>query len=274
MGMKFRNILLLIVTFLSCWGSRAKADEFVLQYPDISSGSTPFVEFRARAAHVDRNADLSAGHAFIVLGRKFGTGKEIYFGAAGFYPSDASGKLTELKNLMLSSGQIKYGISDLHNDSVYRTAITPEQERQIKFMIQNWNDKQYAVLAQNCVSFERAVARYLGLNVPEFNPASIDDEFPNKFVQHLSADNVPDAAMLHAQTEDQRVNERKQQSVSEQNAVKIDVKHRVENSEKRLGDAAKADAARRSLPQLRPSTPSEQPNNPEMSIQPLPSGPR
>lgn len=235
---------------LICAATSAGADDIDLISSGNSVSYTPFVEFRARAPHADLlKGDVGVGHAFLFLGRQFADGSRVLYAAGGFYPADASNKAMEVVHMVLSKGQVKYTVDDMHDDEVFQSPITSEQESRVKFIMEHWNEKQYSVVWQNCVSLDRDVARSLGLKVPEFSATQPFSEFPNKFLVKLREMNSPDAAVSAGHQEQARIEQQKGAALSEAAKANAAWNAQVQHSNQRLKQIQQDSAARQSLDQ-------------------------
>lgn len=190
---------LFILTICLCVDARASdMQEF---FPDNNVSWRPFVEFRARGP-----ADFPrTGHAFVVLGFEGDNSTRVYKIVAGFYP-DPKSKLDEaVKVIAPIGGHLDYHYEDMHDDVYFRTYITHQQAYSTVFILQQWNEKQYSLPFQNCVSMVTAVARSLGLKVPDLpeKMADLTALWPVPFVRYLAEKNSTDQTAAytgHAQT--------------------------------------------------------------------------
>lgn len=194
-------------------------DDLQLLYPDSSVSSRPIMEFRYRSTDL-KNKTLT--HAFVVLGRELDNGTTVFIGAAGFYPQGADNKLQEFRNVLQSPGHVDYKIADMHSDGAFRVRITGEQENAVKYLINNWNAKEYKIAEQNCTSLVKSVGKVLGLDTGvdgalEFLPAEL--------IKHLAMENDPDKPLRYALVEWQRgaeklKSQRRQMKQIEQQMIK------------------------------------------------------
>jgi len=160
--------------------------------PGMSVSSRPVIEFRARRAHGDVDLsivpfrigiDASPGHAYVLLGRELDNGFTVFNAVAGFYPR-SSGGLNTVRQLALTPGVVKQTLDDAKSEITFKVYITPTQEQKIAAAIQSYNDKDYNLAIQNCVSMTRDVAQVVGLRIPKLS----DDPrnaIPQVFMEHL-----------------------------------------------------------------------------------------
>lgn len=184
------------ITFLT-WCCPSRADDFQLELPGNNVSSRPILEFRARAP-----AQGNLGHAFVALGRELDNGKTVFDGIAGYTPTTPPNTYTKIQMVLGDKqvpGSVKYEIPDLRNDTTYRVNITPEQEKDVKAIVRNWNGTQYSFWNNNCVSLDRQVAIALGLQLPPLVTPGSDIEgetlakmLPNVFVDDLRRANNND----------------------------------------------------------------------------------
>jgi hypothetical protein len=155
-------------------------------FPDSSPSWTPFVEFRGRGpAGVGHS-----GHAFVALGVE-GNGLRIYRAIGGFYP-DTKTQTEAIRKLVAGvNGKVDYDFEDMHSDVYFRTTVTASQFYSVLFVMQQWNEREYSLPSQNCVSLVTDVARTLDLKVPEIIE-SVEHpslQWPVPFVRYLAQNN-------------------------------------------------------------------------------------
>lgn len=80
--------------------------------------------------------------------------------------------------------------------------VTPQQRKRAREILSKWNQKRFGLAWQNCVSLEKDIAKAVGLNVPEFNPADIDTWYPPKFVSILRSTNDKDTPIQSSAREE------------------------------------------------------------------------
>jgi len=85
---------------------------------------------------------------------------------------------------------------------VFLVNVTPQQRKRAREILSKWNQKRFGLAWQNCVSLEKDIAKAVGLNVPEFNPADIDTWYPPKFVSILRSTNDKDTPIQSSAREE------------------------------------------------------------------------
>jgi hypothetical protein len=172
------------------WG-----EALTLDYPDTNARSRPILEFRARsvAVHVGvapPTIDVD-GHAFVLFGREAADGTIQYYAAAGFSPTNES-----IKQVLNTPGHIEFGPDGLNDpsDIKFQVRITAEQERLVRFVLKEWNDKEYRVLSQNCVSLVKSISKVIGLDAGD--PKSVVTPF--QLVRLLKNENDRDKPLRKA----------------------------------------------------------------------------
>ena len=104
---------MLLLTFAPTW---VVANEIQLLLPDNNVSSAPILEFRARKplskeeAERLRREPSRAGHAYVLLGRKFDNGTRFYNQIRGFY-ADRDDQIT-LVQKMYTKGVVKHTLDD------------------------------------------------------------------------------------------------------------------------------------------------------------------
>lgn len=167
--------------------------DFQLLYPDSVVSSRPIAEFRGRKPKVQYPLEESTpGHAFVFLGRELDNGATVFYGAAGFYPKDNT-----LKSVLGEPGETNYKIPDMFMDNSFRVKISEDQEIQVKYIINNWDQTKYDIRYRSCIELVQDVADGLGLKYISSEPII----FPHTLVQHLSAMNDGDTSLRHATKE-------------------------------------------------------------------------
>lgn len=162
--------------------------ELVLAYPYPRS-SKPVLEFRARPANLKNK---SPGHAWVALGREVDDGNTVFYAAGGFYPE-------RFAKVLKGPGEVRFKEDDAFAGDVatIRFLITIEQERTVKFILQNWDEKQYELATQNCVHLMKTVADSVGLNTRGFGNATT----PISAVRKLTVNNRIDSALVRGDGE-------------------------------------------------------------------------
>lgn len=127
------------------------------------------------------------GLAFVLLGRELPDGSTIFYGAGGFYPQT-------LKHMLSGPGHVDYTVDDMTTDIDFRAKITAAREREVKYVMNNWNEKQYNVAG---VSLVKHVGKLVGLDVGD--PKSM--EMPDDVVKLIKNENDPDRPLRFAITE-------------------------------------------------------------------------
>jgi hypothetical protein len=191
----------------------AAEDTLELLVPPTAANSKPFAQFRARKPSPDPQS--YTGHVFVVLGRELDNGTKYFYGAAGFYPE----KYT-IKNMLSGPGKVDYQIADFSSDITFTVKISSEQERTVKYIIQNYPaEGNYSLVQRNCITMFNDVARALGLTLGAPPPAQTPGEppgagagaaaagaaatdllvqLPYKAVQGLASLNDENTALRHA----------------------------------------------------------------------------
>lgn len=111
-----------------------------------------FIEFHGRGIGTE-------GHAFFVLSVAREDGVSEIQSAAGFYPDSDSP--IGFKDVFNGPGEVYREIPTLNEPGSerFRVLMTPDQERLARFIINNWDSKNYAALWQNCVTMVTDIAR-------------------------------------------------------------------------------------------------------------------
>ena len=145
-----------------------------------------FIEFRARSGvNPDKG---NTGHAFLIIGERYGNGTIIYEDAAGFYPKD--GKFFPILEISLpravGEGKLDYKIQDIGPYETFRVNISESQKRTINFIMKKrWGKSTYILGSNDCVSFVNDIAKYLNLNTPKFSSDPIGNLFPLEYIKSL-----------------------------------------------------------------------------------------
>ncbi|MFC5323640.1 hypothetical protein [Bradyrhizobium oligotrophicum] len=179
-----RNLALLCGLVLP--SSLAYGGDIQELFPDSSPSWAPFVEFRGRGP-----AGIGhSGHAFVALGVE-GNGLRIYRAIGGFYPDPKTQSEAIRKLVAGVDGKVDYDFEDMHSDVHFRTTVTASQFYNVLFVMQQWNEKEYSLPSQNCVSLATDVARTLDLKVPETVENVIEPwlQWPVPFVRYLAQNN-------------------------------------------------------------------------------------
>jgi hypothetical protein len=185
----------------------ATATPLRLGFPESGALSRPIIEFRGRAAKLPDHA----GHVFVLFGRQLADNTIIYYGAGGFYPAHDT-----FKAYLKSPGHVDYTDADIQSDITFQVKITGDQEHLVQFILANWNEKEYKVFSQNCISLIKSVGKALGLEVGD--PKGMD-VIPYDLVRLMKNENDSDAPLRHAVIEGKRA----QENLSKDRAVIRDI---------------------------------------------------
>jgi hypothetical protein len=206
--MQVRNMAWIMVCYCGLpFVGIAQSSNLHLEYPPNGVAGRPVLEFRARSTGVGvemqgAKAVVTAdtGHAYVALGRQLESGKTVFYATAGFTPKDES-----LKVVLNTPGEVEVGQDDLTDpaDISFQVKITAEQEKAVRFILKNWNEKEYKVLSQNCSSLIKSIGKTLGLEVGD--PKSVVT--PYSIVQLLKNENDPDRPLRQAVIDGKRAEE-------------------------------------------------------------------
>ncbi len=186
-----------IITLCFFLTSHVAAEVVTIGYPDYVRNSRPVVEFRARETHVAGDAK-GFTHAYILLGRQYANDEVIFYGGAGFYPEPGKkGAVTLFRMLFTGPGKVTFTAADKNPDTTFRLRVTEEQTDQIKYLIKNFDDKDYNLASSNCVDLVRGAAGLLGLEIGKAIT-------PIGLVKFLANENDPDKPLRHAIKERKR----------------------------------------------------------------------
>jgi hypothetical protein len=171
----------------------AQSGNLRLEYPPNGVSGRPILEFRARKVEVDASStgiDVK-GHAYAALGRQLESGKTIFYATAGFTPKNDA-----IKVVLNTPGEVEYAQDDMTDpaDISFQVKITAEQEKAVRFILRNWDEKEYKVFSQNCTSLVKSIGKTLGLDVGD--PKSVVT--PYSLVQLLKNENDPDKPLRQA----------------------------------------------------------------------------
>lgn len=152
-----------LITIIAIWG--AVVSDIQILFPENSVSSRPVIEFRARKPGDTADGGKSpVGHSFVALGRELDNGLTVYYGIAGFYPEPGTNKVQTAKYVLYGPGETQYKLNDIQSDTRFRAYLTESQEREIKFIIKNWDNNKYSLPFQNCNDLVKNIANNLGLS--------------------------------------------------------------------------------------------------------------
>jgi hypothetical protein len=199
-----KAVTLVVGTLFSCL-SAGHSESMRIEYVQLDDSSKPILEIHARGADPLKGR---GGHAFVLLGRQYPDDSIKYYQGAGFYPEkgtdtgqtpnvvqEAIEKVQTLKAYFKTPGHIDFTPEDNTSDISFRVKIAGTQENSVKFLIKNWNEKEYRVLSQNCISLVKAVGKSVGLDVGD--PKSLDG-LPYDVVRLIKNENDEDRALRYA----------------------------------------------------------------------------
>lgn len=227
-----------LLTFFFFLTQVAGAQDVQFLYPDNSVSSKPIIEIRARdpkfnADQLGGRFSQLGGHAFLALGKELDNGTTVFYGIAGFFPTDTDSK----ERFFLTPGKIDYTLLDLKTDVVYRANITPKQESEIAALISSYNTRKFGAFYRNCLSLVKDASVLLGLNAPFFS-GDLSAELPGVWVRMVKMNNDKDTP-INFEKKQKEAAAKAEATRQEQERQKEAEQQRIEN-ERRAAAVARA----------------------------------
>lgn len=156
-----RFFLLLLCSVLL--GSGSTRAESLIELFENSKTKKPYIQFAARGG--------VPGHAFVIFGVELDNGLLFEKGVFGFYPAEG-GKLTPVKLLFSTDGEITFKWKDLERDLLFRVDVDDDKQTAAEAVLVKWKDEKYSLFGNNCSTLAGEVASAIGMRLPGQSPGS------------------------------------------------------------------------------------------------------